>query len=500
MKRAALCLLVIAAPGCNWLLGIDETLLAPPEDGPPGDAPLPVARLTYLSAVTTAQGGPSIDYEYPAISPPPTVKYGRIAEALTDSTINAAGEVPVPYAYEDSTYRLVYQLANDIPREVHWTPMLNRGPHAIVPLYGRVDRAPIPGPNTTMTVDPPGAPATHVGPRIFTTGVWTESQPVFPVPAGTAFTYNLNSSTQLSGPPGAPDPARGDNVILVDYQTTASCRRSVGSGAARLMLTDGPSSTLSSVAWGITSAPLPPTTNPTFGDTVRVALLAGSSNTAIVQTVIQVGPSPNARMPAFSVRTPQLPLRGPLLLAMLHCTASDITNLPAFHIPTVLVDFPVLANLQLAADRVVSGGPRLTHGFSLVQPVTNPLMFELTIGAAIGPFMLGPDDIGATDRAMLTAGTGPLTLSFTTESVGMPAEYYDIVLHRVTGTSTVPERAYTIIGTSLMIEREILAAASEYVFEIRGYLGAPDVRLADFRNYLPTQSSAVVWTHTFRTP
>jgi len=500
MRSAALCLLAIAAPACNWVFGIEETLLAPPSDGPPGDGPLPTARLTWMVAVTDVAGVPASVAELRAISPPPSVKIGRIAGELTDATIDDTGEFQIPYDYETTAWRLVYQLANDVPREVHWTPVSNRVPHATVPLYGRVDRAPIPGPNTTMSLNAPGSPANHSGPRVFTTGVWTESQPVFPVPPGSTFTYNLNQSIQLSGPPGAPERTKGDLVVLVDYLTSSGCRRSVGSAAFQLDLADGPSTTINAETWSNTGIAVT-AVNPVFADTLRAALTAGSTDTTSVTTVVQFGPSPSSTMPGFTQRVSFLGLRAPLILPMLQCTGSDLSGLPSYNLPDSLSVFPQRAHIQLTADRTVSGGPTLTSGLAVVEPFTGAtVMFDFDVAYPSPPFLLGTLDLSTADHVMLTDGTDPLVLSFTNESMKMPADYYEVVLHRVTGVSIAVERVYTLVGPSLTIERSVLAPNSEYVFEIRAYLGAPDASLADFRSHLSTQSSAVVWTHTFRVP
>ena len=67
---------------------------------------------------------------------------------------------------------------------------------------------------------------------------------------------------------------------------------------------------------------------------------------------------------------------------------------------------------------------------------------------------------------------------------------------RITGPSTVVEHIYTVTEPTLTIDHAFTAGV-EYVFEIRAYNGAPDVRLADFTRYMPAQASAVVWTRTF---
>lgn len=496
MKSAALCLLAISAPGCNWLLGLDKTVQL--DAHVPLDAPLPTARLTWLVAVTDSLGGPVSTLEHHAISPAPTIQVGRIAGELSAAPIDDTGTIQIPYEFENSTWRLVYQLANDVPHEIHWTSMTGRIPHAIVPIFGRIDRAPIPGGNTTMVMTPSNnLPTEHTIPRVFTTGVWTHSKPAFGFPMGPTFSYNLNQSVQLSGPAGAPDPTKGDQVVLVDFATPANCHASFMSAAFKLQLANGPSTTLAADDWLNNSKVVQVVDR--FGDRVRVSI-AASATTGSVSTIMQLGPAASSAMPAFTQRgaerMPRLGLHGPLMLPMLDC--EDIPNpMPSYDLPRALSVFPHVAHLQVTADRIVSGGPTLTHGLAAVMPIVNDMaQFDINVAMPLFPYRLDMIDLAASDGTPIPPGSAPLVLTFNKEPDGV-ADYYDVLLHRVSGTSTVVERVYTIVAPSLTIERSILTAGTQYVFEIRAFRGAPKAKLTDFTEYLPTQSSAVVWTHTF---
>lgn len=497
MKSAALCLLAITTPACNWVFGIEETLLR--DAAISIDAPLPTARLTWLVAVTDPQGVPTTMPEERAISPAPIVEIGRIGEALTAAPIDDTGTIRIPYDYENSTWRLVYQLADDVPHEIHWSTMMGQVPHAIVPLFGRLDRSPIPGPNTTMTMTPSnGMPANHSSPRVFTTGVWTQSQPAFGFPAGPTFTYNLNQSIQLSGPAGAPDAAKGDQVVLVDHITQGTCRTSSGSATFKLQLADGASTTISADPWTNTGKVVVVTADP-LEDPVRVAL-AASTGTGNVTTIVQLGPAASSTMPGFTQRgperVPQLGLRGPLLLPMLDCT--DLTGtMPPYNLPDALSVFPQVAHIQLIADRTVVGGPTLTYGLAAIKPIaTGAAAFDIDVAMPVPPFMLGSVDVAVTDGAPLPGGSDPLVLTFDIEPNAV-SDYYEVALHRVSGMALTLERVYTILAPTLTFERSVLTAGATYVLEIRAFRGAPDARAADFTRYLSTQSSAVVWSHTF---
>jgi len=499
MRSAALCLLAIVAPACNWVLGLDPTQLV--DAGPPGDGPLPVARLTWMVALTDAQGMPVALPDFRPIAPAPTIMAGRVDGPLAPLEYRDDGTFEVPYAFGASKYRFAYQLPNDLPREMQWTPTEGRPAHAVVPVSGRLERASIPGPNATFSLTPLGSPpAQHRAPRVVTTGIWTESQPVFPVPAGATFNYNFNSSIQLSGPPGAPESAKRDLVVLIDFGNNGTCRSSEGSAAFRVDLVDGLSIPTMSETWAFAGRGA---TGSGDGaeNYVRAAGIIGSTQTSVVTTRTRIGPTPSTTMPAFTERVASLGLRAPVILPLIDCTGANLSTLPAFGEPISLQPFDMLAIHQLTVSRTVSGGPTLEGGLSAVAPVADAGPFVLEFAAAIPtpPFMLGDREISTTDQLQLPAGTGPVVLSFGVE-LGRQANYYDVVLHRVAGTSTIAERVYTVAEPTVTIDRTVFTTATEYVFEIRAYQGAPEAAVGDFTRYLPTQSSAVAWTHTFRAP
>jgi hypothetical protein len=196
-----------------------------------------------------------------------------------------------------------------------------------------------------------------------------------------------------------------------------------------------------------------------------------------------------------------LALRGPLILTLLDCTDLDLAALPVFDRPDALIDFPEIAHLQLTTSRTVAGGPTLTSGLVAVAPVatTNTVALDLSVAAPVAPILLGGADLSAADGVPLPVGTGMLELRFAVES-GNRSDYFDVVLHRVMGGSTVVERIYTITEPTLAIDREVLASGATYVLELRAFRGATDAPIGDFTRYLPAQSSAVVYTRTFVAP
>ena len=169
--------------------------------------------------------------------------------------------------------------------------------------------------------------------------------------------------------------------------------------------------------------------------------------------------------------------------------------------PAALSVFPRLAQLQLTADRTTAGAV-LTSGVAAVSLMsTDTANLDLTLALPVAPFRLGSLDLSSTDGSLLPGGTDPLVFTFGNEAGMMVPEYYEVVLHRIEGGSAIPERAYTITSPTLTIERSVLAGAgTQYVFQVRSFLGAPGAADADFTRYSPMQSSAVTWTHSFITP
>lgn len=491
-----LCLLAVAAPACNWVFGIEGTVQA--DASVSADAALPTARLTYLVAVTDPSGVPAGIHEFRGILPAPKVRIGRVGEALTDARIDDAGSIDIPDEYQASTWRLVYQLEGDIPREMHWTTTAGQTPHAIVPLYGRIDRDPIPGVKTTMMLTPSGTsgPASYGGPIVYTTGLWTQS--ISPGPStGATLTHDFNQSIQLSGPEGAPIAAKGDQVVLVDYMGEDACRVSKGSAAFTLTLSDGPSTTITDELW--VKSRSTQTMSVYVGesyDRIRVTVAAQSTATR----ALQFGTAASTTMPAFTQRMPRQPrldLHGPLLFPMLDCVGPTAVPLPFYNQPAAFTVFPQLGHVQMTASRLVVGGPRLHYGVAGVAPISGGgATFDTSVAMPEPPYLLGALDTALADHADLPAGTGPLVLTWTNE-LARSADYYEIVLHQVEFNRSVPVRAYTTTAQTLTLDRADLVKDLEYVFEIRAVLGAPFVQLADFTRYLPTQSTAVVWTHTF---
>lgn len=504
MRSAALCLLALAAPGCNWVFGIDATVRTDAGMGDPTDGPLPFARLSYMVA-DSAQGMP-VSPALAPILPAPTVEIGRLDGALMPAIYQTDGTIRLPYDFADGTrpWRLVYQLANDVPHEVQWNPLVGSSPHAVVPIFGRLDRALIPGPNTAVSLTPMASPLLHRNPRVFTTGVWTESQQLSP-PPGANVTHNLNDSLQLSGPPGAPEAARGDLIFLVDFTPTTICRSAEGSAAFSVPLVDGvsmPTPSSSTGTWSFTSRSVA-VSGDTITNRLRAATITGADPSELTQRLM-IGRSPSTVMPAFSRRLFNAALRVPVMLTLQDCTNADVANLPTFGQPPSLVDYPEIVHLQLSAPRTVSGGPTLYSGLSTLTPTTGTTSgaaaLDFSVASALPPFTLGGSDLANLDRVQLAAGTEPLELMFAVEAAPQKTDYYEVILHRVTGTSIVAERIYTITAPPLRIDRTLLANNAEYVIEIRAFNGAPGAAVGDFTRYTPTQSSAVVFTHTFLAP
>src|SRR5262249_27727411 len=161
--------------------------------------------------------------------PAPVVQLGLVDGSLADARYNPDdGTVAYPAAYVGRPWRLVYTLADGIPREVHWSPPEgDLVAHLVEPIFGRVQRLAVP-PGGGYTITPIGSPAQHALTRGFTTGIWTEG--VFTgTSTGAKFDYDFSMKAQsLSGPLGAPEKAKSDRGMLADFKNQNGCRVSTG--------------------------------------------------------------------------------------------------------------------------------------------------------------------------------------------------------------------------------------------------------------------------------
>lgn len=505
--------------GCNQIFGITPTQS--------WDAPVdviadtPHVALTWQVAATGASGAPAA-LDYPPFDP----GIARLRIATLDGPFQSVafatdaatpGWIIVPREYfakngsgHSATWRLEYTMTDGVPHEVQWAPDDKIG-HLTVPLIGRLDRQGVPT-GGGYTVMPGNYSGTYSGPRMLTTGLWTEGLVNIPA-TGSTVDYDYFNAKSLSGSKGRPDPAQGDRAFLVDYVNDTSgsqatgCRVAAGSAALTSVAIQPGSHTTQTVTWDAGRKKLlSDSVGIEFVDRFTTSLgnLHGVFSASL--SALLFGVAPSTDMPGLTGASPTLSLPIPVMQTLLQCPY-NVLALPDTAEPALLGDFPPVLHVQLVDTRQVLGvvlasGQETvlaspgTAGFKMAFPAAMPTRIQLATPAS-GVLDLG----GTTDQLATGATAGTFTLGFTPEAGSdLRADYYDVTLHRIAGGDLTSERIYTVTAPSVRIDGALLAPAADYVFEIRSYKGHVRAPLGDFTPIDYPYGSAVVFTRTFRTP
>ncbi len=513
MRRyAALGLLAIA--GCNEIWGLNRGVDLRDSGFDPA---FPRVRLTAQITNTNNEGYMDPELIYGPLDPPPEVQIGTLDGPLEPTTYDPDGTVRYPATLTGTTWRLVYTLADDrIPRELQWSPPEgDRVAHLVEPLLGRVDRLPVP-PDSGYTITPMGSPPQHSLSRVFTTGIWTEG--VFTgMSSGATFSYDFPmKATSLSGRLGAPERAKGDHGVLVDFQNQDGCRYAVGAAAFVVpdLVADSFTAPDPQPRWfGNDEQATLELAGPDPVDSRLVGVLgARASGANLVR--MQYGYVPSLDVFGFSKPVPDpildFFLPGPRMIAFANCTfmpgTGSYTTPMAFADPPELRGrFPHVVHVEVANQRTV-GLVTLTSGFSAVLSSSTYAFKSEFLVAAATKMKLQRDgselDLAAApDGGLLPAGTGPLELTFDLEPAsGLGADYFEITLYAIPNSKLDRKRVYTVMERKLRLDPSLLARNTEYVFEIRSYRGRPDVTRANFAVNTYPQYAAAIFTRTFKTP
>jgi hypothetical protein len=510
---------LLAAAGCNQIWGLEPVDLdTPGPDGPDGPAGSRF-RLTAQITKTTSTGYVDPNLDFGPIMPPPAVQLGPLDASLDPISYSADGAITYPDTFVGKTWRVVYTLADGIPREVHWSPpagdLLG---HIVEPQFGRSERPPVPT-NGGYTITPVGSPTQHTLTRVFTTGLWTEG--VFTSPINTATVdYNFGAkAVSLSGPLGAPDSAHADYAVLSDFKIQNGCR--ISSGVAAFPVPDMVGGTLT-----------PPTPQPTYvgaDKQVRLSLTGPQPIDARLQGLLgtRAGTSPNLHRMEYGY-TPSLGvfgfpklappvvldfyLPGPQMLTFANCTfgSTSLYQSDVFADPLELRDrFPRVVHVEVVNQRV-RGLVTLTSGFTSVLTSSDyNFTSDFLVAAPINIRLLQNStqiaDLEnlAEEPTPLPLTTGPLELVFNVEATAqLVADYFDITLYSIQPTTgaLALQRIYTVTERKLTIDPTFLLPGTEYVFEVRAYRGRPDIARANFAINTYPQHAASIFTRTFKTP
>ncbi len=502
MRRVALGMLAASSvAGCNLVFGLDET---EPMAPPPNDAPELAVHLTLLQLTSDSSGwpiAPSIDAALPDVI---KVEANRFDQAASILTMEPDGRIAVPPQIAGTAgWRLVYQRVGEVPRELQDLP---DGAHLVEPLLGPTQRT-TPPIGSGYKITPTGYPGTasHAGARVFTTGVWTEGQHTSGVVGDASCVHELADAISLSGPLGTPGP--NDHGFLVDFKTQSGCRYSTGS-AEFATVNPGPAKPELTPPW-INSATTPtiPSIAPNVFATPEVQPLGETD----VVSRLEYGYLPSAAMPAFtraSDPTRSLLLRNPAMITIMSCDTT-VSLLPAINeIASLGTELVRAVHLESYASRPLTGGPTLVSGLAIVVP-EQPFIVNYKVAFASAVKLTAVDGavvdlFGASDGVMIppaiATATGPLTVSWASSKPGATADYWEVALLRVAGTSLIKERVYVTTQPSLKLSRSELTAGSEYVLELSGFIGRASAATGNFAAVGGRQEMSVVNARSFRLP
>jgi hypothetical protein len=415
--------------------------------------------------------------------------------------------MPVEYDVGDGTfeiprtlaqpYRIVYLVPNDpVPHEVQ----TNVASGALtVPRATRL-HAPVPPAACGYRITPIGQTGTFVAPSIATSGAFIFDQDANHFTStGASVDYSFDPKKALVGPAGAPEAARDDWILLMEW--TANGSTSTVSGWARTSLdlvagvftapaTQPPWNTMTTTRSALQcpgSSCLPTFSTASAQQRLMTTVGAGTTSTAFAYGVTPLAELPNlvpAGPPIYGMR--------PLMIPFAVATAipSSITLAD----PSAMLAFDRVVHGRVASSRTANGVV-LT---SALDVVTNQQSGSVAFAAPLADsIMIGNREIGRTAPDGLpipTAGIAPLI--FTLEA-SFAADDYLITLFEITNALPKPVRTFEVVEPTVYLEAELFAAGHTYVFSITSRVGWPNIDAADYTRAELPFSTATVFTRTF---
>jgi len=507
---------LLALVGCNQVFGIGAT------QGFDAAVEMPTVVLDWQVATLPLDDPQVPVIQFVPISPRPAVRIAALevpfaASADQDAdrtTYGDDGTIAIPLNYLNTTWRLEYTLGGGVPHEVQWAPEDKQG-HLTVPLFGRVDRDPIPtGSGYAITPTAP-VPLTFHQPRVFTTGIWTAGDA--PAPTTATIDYDFATAISQSGSRGRPDPAFGDHAVVVDMVPTndnTNCQSALGSTELTQVTLQPAIHTAQAPTWDANLSAVMITPQLGFEINSRLSTGLGSLDSKILDTSpLMFGTLVTTEMPGLAATAESAALVGavlpvPVMQTLLECPYTvPPSKLPGVAQPAALASSPRVLHVQLIDPREALGvtlasgmetviaAPPNTTTFSIAFPAPLPLQIALATPAN------GTVDLaGAADEIAVGAPGGVFTLTFTPETGSdLRADYFDVVLHRFGPAGLTTERIYTVTAPQVRIDGAVLAPGADYVFEIRTYKGHPRVIHGDFSAVEFPYGATIVFTRTIKT-
>ncbi len=518
-------IIVAMAESLRWLRVVVCTVgfvacgyppLAPLGDASTGRGPHVVLdwQIATLLASGPDAGAPDPTIRFAPIVPAPKVRIAPIDGSFDidqASYSNNDGSIAIPRAYLNTTWRLEYTLADNIPHEVQWAPDDLQG-HLTVPVFGRIQRDPVPI-GGGYQIKPLNPPAGYTSPRVFTTGLWTEGTASR---IGNAVDYDFSSATSLSGAKGRPDPSFGDHALLVDYLTDSNgCRVAVGSAALDSAAIQAGMHTMQTPPWNTSTMAVmsdqvgfTPVGRLTSGLGKLESMFNGALSMQLFGAAASTDMPGLTAMPDESLLVLKVLLPVPVMQTLLQCpytiSLGGLAQPPVQ--PPMLDPFPRVLHVQLVDSRQVLGvtlnsGMETViqsgaSGFTMAFPAALPTQFTLAT-----PANGMVDLVGGSDQVAVGPAIGVFELAFIPEAAtDMPlrADYYDVVLHRIVSGNLTTERIYTVTAPKVRIDGALLMPGADYVFEVRSYKGHPQASHGNFAPVDYPYGAAIVFTRTFK--
>ncbi|HEX5061087.1 MAG TPA: hypothetical protein VFV99_17095 [Kofleriaceae bacterium] len=498
---------LVAATGCNWLYGLDATIAVDgaSEGLPPGSR----TRLVWGIATTDGQAGTSgFDPEmvYKSIGSetarpqPPVVLVGDdsgLAEATYDP---ADGSFEIPYALRESPHRVVYTLPGEsVPHEVQWSIT---GAILVVPRTTRLD-APAPPTASGYSITPQGLGTTLAMPALYTSGAFTATDSSSQFDQATAGTIKFafpQNARPVTSPLGAPQKAKGDWVLLVNFQPNGAQTSVNGFAmsqidlAANMMLAPNPqptwqttTRTLSTICSTMPANCLPNGNAAPAAQRLDAVLPGGTAGRKLF-----LGVSPSTDLPGFLPGVGPDFVDRPLMLTLHESTQIDTT--------ITLAD----PSSMLGLDRVIAArltSARLANGAVLtssIQTITNVFSGSLQYGAPLATNVkLGATSLsGTTESVPVGASSSQQTLSWSAEA-GYVANDYVVTLYEITFSALVPVRIYHVIAPEVKVDGNLLVAGHQYVFGITARTGFGAADRGDYQKAQYPFSVTTTFPRTF---
>lgn len=518
--------------GCNSIFGLnDNAKIADPTDGPVlVDGKLDTFKLRYLLADTVVI---SNEFNEPAalaaigIADLTSVKVGTLDGELIDAPYDAeTGDVGIPIANLTTAPWRVRYLLDGVEHQVQWQPELVDA-KLVEPFLGHQEQLTPPA-DSGYNIQPTGAGTppigTFNGARVFITGTFLDLR----VGASPSTTTIPAPTTTFFRKLAAPQPAAGDNAVLVNYAAAGACAARVNGYTSFVVpgLQAGIKVPVSP-AWKV---PTSDTQTFAFKNTGAVvsARLFGALGTrasgVAPLAVVEHGITASTGVPGVVVDRPvtvgatTLAVPGPHMLMLSQCDLGTASS--TFISPNELDTFPPVTHGLLAERRIVDGASLVSSVVSVAKPNGTASEIDLRAPLAIAPINLIAVDStqtslsGDTDGVPLSSVARPFELTFALEAnqgvnLQTDLDQFEVSVFQLAAGALTKKRVFVsaevdldgsrVNTTPVQVDLAGLSSGT-YVLGIRTIKGTPAAKRGDFEQLDPVYSASTVFTRTFIIP